>query len=184
MVVRFTCLETLGRASKAPEGGAETMGRVDSPALKGTWLGRLLGRWNPFMKRILTSPIHWPLSRWFMVIEWTGRKSGKRYATPVAYLTPDRQIWVTTGDRWWRNLAERPDVRIWLRGRVRDALAEPVLDEAESVKGHAELFRRQPFFARLAGLPARPTTGDIETTVAAGRVLVQVSVAPDDARPA
>jgi deazaflavin-dependent oxidoreductase (nitroreductase family) len=159
------------------------MGRVDSPALKGTRLGSLLGRWNPIMKRILTSSVHWPLSRWFIVIEWTGRKSGKRYATPVAYLTMDSQIWVTTGDRWWRNLGERPNVRIWLRGRGRDALAEPVLDHAESVQGHAEMFRKQPFFARLAGLPARPTTSDIDQTVAAGRVLVRVSVAPDEAQP-
>jgi deazaflavin-dependent oxidoreductase (nitroreductase family) len=159
------------------------MGRVDSPALKGTRLGRLLGRWNPIMKRILTSPAHWPLSRWFIVIEWTGRTSGKRYSTPVAYLTSDSQIWVTTGDRWWRNLADRPNVRIWLRGRGRAALAEPVLDRAESVRGHAEVFRRQPFFARLAGLPARPTTGDIEQSLAAGRVLVRVSVAPGDAQP-
>jgi F420H(2)-dependent quinone reductase len=117
------------------------------------------------------------------VIEWTGRTSGKRYSTPVAYLTSDSQIWVTTGDRWWRNLADRPNVRIWLRGRGRAALAEPVLDRAESVRGHAEVFRRQPFFARLAGLPARPTTGDIEQSLAAGRVLVRVSVAPGDVQP-
>ncbi|MEO8229432.1 MAG: nitroreductase/quinone reductase family protein [Chloroflexota bacterium] len=136
------------------------------------------------MKRVLTSRVHWPLSRWFTVIEWTGQTSGKRYATPVAYLTQDRQIWITTADAWWRNLAERPDVRIWLAGRVRDALAEPVLDPSQSVQEHAELFRKQPFFARLAGLPARPTTGDIQRTIAAGRVLVRVSVAPDDARPA
>ena len=90
----------------------ETMGRVDAPALKGTWLGKVLGAWNPVMKRILTSPLHWPLSRWFAVIEWTGRKSGKRYATPVAYLAHGNETWVTTGDRGWRYLDERPNVRI------------------------------------------------------------------------
>ena len=131
------------------------------------------------MKRLLTSPLHWPLSRWFAVIEWTGRKSGKRYATPVAYLSWDNEIWVTTGDRWWRNLAERPNVRIWVRGVRRDGLAEPVVDQAESVRLHATMFRAKPFFARLAGLPARPTTSAIEQTVRAGRVLVRVSLDPD-----
>jgi deazaflavin-dependent oxidoreductase (nitroreductase family) len=155
------------------------MGRVDSPALKGTWLGRLLGAWNPIMKRVLTSPVHWPLSRWFAVIEWTGRKSGKRYATPVAYLTRGSEAWVTTGDRWWRNLTERPSVRIWLRGAAHEGLAKPVLDEAESVRLHATMFEAKPFFARLAGLPARPTTSEIEQSVRAGRVLVRVSMPPD-----
>jgi deazaflavin-dependent oxidoreductase (nitroreductase family) len=155
------------------------MGRIDSPALKGTWLGRLLGAWNPIMKRLLTSPLHWPLSRWFAVIEWTGRKSGNRYATPVAYLSRDNETWLTTGDRWWRNLAERPNVRIWVRGARRDGLAEPVVDQAESVRLHATMFLAKPFFARLAGLPAEPTTSEIEQTVRAGRVLVRVSLDPD-----
>jgi hypothetical protein len=160
-----------------------TMGRVDAPALKGTRLGRILGAWNPIMKRVLTSPLHWPLSRWFAVIEWTGRTSGKRYATPVAYLSRGSESWVTTGDRWWRNLAARPNVRIWLRGLCIDGLAEPVLDQAESVRLHASMFEAKPFFARLAGLPARPTTSEIEQSVRAGRVLVRISLAPDGSRP-
>jgi deazaflavin-dependent oxidoreductase (nitroreductase family) len=159
------------------------MGRVDSPALKGTRLGRLLGAWNPIMKRILTSPLHWPLSRWFALIEWTGRKSGKRYSTPVAYLARDSETWITTGDRWWHNLGERPRVRIWLKGAPHDGLAEPVLDRAESVRLHSLLFEAKPFFARLAGLPARPTASEIERSVGAGRVLVRVSVAVDTSVP-
>jgi hypothetical protein len=152
------------------------MGSVDSPALKGTWLGRLLGAWNPIMKRVLTSPLHWPLSRWFAVIEWTGRKSGKRYATPIAYLSRGSETWVTTGDQWWRNLATRPSVGIWLRGSRREGLAEPVLDQSESVRLHATMFEAKPFFARLAGLPARPTATEVERSVRAGRVLVRVSL--------
>ena len=131
------------------------------------------------MKRVLTSPLHWPLSRWFAVIEWTGRKSGKRYSTPVAYLTSDSETWITTGDRWWLNLADRPQVRIWLKGARHEGTAQPVLDRAESVRLHATMFRAKPFFARLAGLPARPTASEIERSVAAGRVLVRVSRAPD-----
>ena len=152
------------------------MGRLDSPALRGTRLGRLLGAWNPIMKRLLTSRLHWPLSRWFAVIEWTGRKSGQRYATPVAYFQSGGETWLTTGDRWWRNLGEQPRVSIWLKGSCHEGLAEPVLDRAESVRLHATMFRAKPFFARLAGLPGRPTTSEIEQSIAAGRVLVRVRV--------
>ena len=130
------------------------------------------------MKRILTSPLHWPLSRWFAVIEWTGRKSGKRYRTPVAYLAREGETWITSGDRWWLNLAERPNVGIWIKGTRQDALAEPVLDRAESARLHATMFQAKPFFARLAGLPGRPTNSEIERSIAAGRVLVRVTEAP------
>lgn len=159
-------------------GALGPVGRVDSPALHGTWLGRILGAWNPFMKRILMSPLHLPLSRWFAVIEWTGRKSGKRYRTPVAYLARVGETWITSGDRWWLNLAERPNVAIWIKGTRHDALAEPVLDRAESARLHARMFQAKPFFARLAGLPGRPTNSEIERSIAAGRMLVRVTDAP------
>ena len=112
------------------------------------------------------------------MIEWTGRKSGKRYRTPVAYLAREGETWITSGDRWWLNLAERPNVGIWIKGTRHDGLAEPVLDRAESVRLHATMFQAKPFFARLAGLPGRPTNSEIERSVAAGRVLVRVTDAP------
>jgi hypothetical protein len=37
------------------------MSRSESPALRGTLLGRLLVVWNPIMKRLLQSPLHWAL---------------------------------------------------------------------------------------------------------------------------
>src|SRR6185436_13917250 len=80
------------------------MNRVSRPALRGSFLGSLLRVWNPVMRGILESPIHWPLSRWFAVLTWTGRKSGRRYSTPIAYVREGTTVWVTTGDRWWRNL--------------------------------------------------------------------------------
>ena len=80
------------------------MNRVSRPALRGSLLGVLLRAWNPFMKVILRSPLHWPLSRWFAVLSWTGRKSGRRYSTPVSYVLNDSAAYVTTGDRWWHNV--------------------------------------------------------------------------------
>ena len=62
------------------------MSRVTRPALRGSLLGTILRTWNPAMKLILNSPVHWPLSRWFAVLSWTGRKSGRHYSTPVSYV--------------------------------------------------------------------------------------------------
>jgi deazaflavin-dependent oxidoreductase (nitroreductase family) len=150
------------------------MSRIESPALRGTLLGRLLTFWNPIMKRLLRSPLHWPWSRWFAVVEWTGRRSGRRYSTPVAYLLRGDEVWVTTGDAWWRNLRSNPVTHVWLAGKQVVGDAALVTDPVESVQLHATLFEVRPFFARLAGLPARPGDSQIARAVNAGRVLVRI----------
>ncbi|HTE66272.1 MAG TPA: nitroreductase/quinone reductase family protein [Candidatus Binatia bacterium] len=159
------------------------MSRVDSPALRGTLLGRLLRVFNPVMKRLLQSPLHWPWSRWFAVVEWTGRRSQRRYRTPVAYLLRGDDVWVTTGDAWWRNLGSNPSMRVWLAGRLVAGEASLVTDAEESIQLHAEMFEVRPIFARLAGLPARPTRPQIARAVDAGRVLVRIHLRYDGASP-
>jgi deazaflavin-dependent oxidoreductase (nitroreductase family) len=155
-------------------GESHVVSRTASPALRGTLLGRLLTLWNPVMKRLLRSPLHWPLSRWFTVVEWTGRRTGRLYRTPVAYLWRGEEVWVTTGDAWWRNLRSNPLTHVWLAGRQVAADATLVTDPQESVQLHTTMFEARPFFARLAGLPARPGPTQIAAAVHAGRVLVRI----------
>ncbi|MBA3689675.1 MAG: hypothetical protein H0W81_12760 [Chloroflexi bacterium] len=95
------------------------MSRVSAPALRGTLLGALLRLWNPLMRRLLDSPVHWPLSRWFAVLAWSGRRTGRRYSTPVSYVREGTTAYVTTGDRWWR----KPHGRRTGRDADRGALA-------------------------------------------------------------
>lgn len=135
------------------------------------------------MKRLLQSPLHWPWSHWFTVIEWTGRRSGRLYSTPVSYLRRGGEVWVTTGDAWWRNLSSNPKMRVWLAGTPVDADALPVTDPQESVRLHATMFEVRPFFARLAGLPSRPTAAQIARAVDAGRVLVRIRQRPGTTKP-
>jgi hypothetical protein len=152
------------------------MRRSKSPALRGTLLGRLLILWNPIMKRLLQSPLHWPWSRWFAVIEWTGRRSGRRFSTPVAYLLRGDEVWVTTGDVWWRNLDSNPRMRVFLSGTRVEGEGAPETALQESVQLHMRMFQIRPFFARLAGLPPRPSPPDVVRAVEAGRVLVRIKL--------
>lgn len=60
-----------------------------------------------------------------IVLETTGRRSGKPYRTPLlATLAPGGYLWVSTvlGRRadWLRNAQANPDVRYWLKGRARE----------------------------------------------------------------
>ena len=156
------------------------MNRVSRPALRGSILGTLLRLWNPVMRRILESPVHWPLSRWFAVLAWTGRKSGRRYSTPVAYLREGSTVWVTTGDRWWRNLIDGAPVRIRVAGRWRDARGTPVTDLAYSFAMHARLFREHPWFRWLSGIPGDRAGGAdpqaLDQALRSGRVLVRIDL--------
>ncbi|HYM52202.1 MAG TPA: nitroreductase/quinone reductase family protein [Candidatus Dormibacteraeota bacterium] len=128
------------------------------------------------MKRLLRGPLHWPWSRWFAVVEWTGRRSGRRYNTPVAYLRRGEEVWVTTGDGWWKNLRTNPAMRVWLAGTPVEGEATLVRDTPESVQFHTTMFEARPLFARLAGLPGRPAPDQIARAVSAGRVFVRIKL--------
>jgi hypothetical protein len=134
------------------------------------------------MRRLLDSPVHWPVSRWFAVLAWSGRKTGRQYSTPVSYVREGNTVFVTTGDRWSRNLSLGAPVAMRIAGRWRQGSALPLLDAAECRAEHERLFRNHPWFRRLAGIP-QGREGDTDATaikraVAAGRVLVRIELEP------
>ncbi|MGI8703993.1 MAG: hypothetical protein ACR2JZ_05730 [Candidatus Limnocylindrales bacterium] len=155
------------------------MSRANSPTLRGTRLGTVLRLWNPIMKRPLAPRLHLPWSRYFLLLSWTGRKTGARYTTPVSYVRGAGGLYLTTGDRWWRNVAGGGPVELRLLGRRRAAWATPITDRDASVSLHEQLFRDHPWFRLLAGIPAEATGGpdhaEVARSVDAGRVLVRVS---------
>ena len=128
------------------------------------------------MKRLLSSPLHRPWSRWFALIEWTGRKSGATYRTPVSFVRDGDEILITTGDVWSRNLIGGGPIRIWLRGTAQSAHAETVLDEDEIVALHERMFAVRPWFARLAGLGGSPERPTLIRSIRSGRRMVRVRV--------
>jgi deazaflavin-dependent oxidoreductase (nitroreductase family) len=152
--------------------------RGSAPALRGTWLGSLLRVWNPVMRRLLESPAHWPWSRWFAVLAWSGRKTGRRYTTPVSYVTDGDASYVTTGDRWWRNLIGGAEVAVRIGGRWHQGHATAITDPERSRIEHERLFREHPWFRVLAGIPrgkgGGPDRHAVEQSVVAGRVLVRI----------
>ena len=156
------------------------MSRVSAPGLRGTLLGALLRLLNPLMRRLLDSPLHWPLSRWFAVLAWRGRKTGRRHTTPVSFVREGATAYVTTGDRWWRNLTEHAPVEMRISGRWREGTAVPLIDPADSRAQHERLFREHSWFRILAGIPrgprGGPNTAAVARAVMAGRVLVRIEL--------
>ena len=72
---------------------------------------------NPLMKLLLNSPFHQGMSKRVMVISFTGRKTGKRYSTPVAYVLEGDHIFVVTYSPWWKNFKEPAPVQMRIQGK-------------------------------------------------------------------
>jgi hypothetical protein len=68
---------------------------------------------NPIVEFILNSRLHGLLSNHTMIITFVGRKSGRRYSTPVSYFQDGRWITCFTRARWWANIGDGGDV--WMR---------------------------------------------------------------------
>lgn len=86
---------------------------------------------NDFMSWILCSPFHGMLSNGMMLITFTGRKTGRKFTTPVGYYEAGGYLWVITSrDRtWWKNLRGGAEVDLLLKRKLVKAFAEPDLDE-------------------------------------------------------
>lgn len=74
---------------------------------------------NPVMRTLLRSPIHFFWSKSLMLITFTGRKSGRRYTTPVRYVRVDGVVrcFTSVEHLWWRNLRGGALVSLRIEGK-------------------------------------------------------------------
>jgi hypothetical protein len=78
-----------------------------------------------------------------------GRKSGRRFAVPVAYTHHNGQLLIGTPFPWARNLRTGEPVDVRLLGRRRTADVTVVTDEAGVVSDYAIIARDNHQFARF-----------------------------------
>lgn len=79
--------------------------------------GLLLGILNP----ALTAALRTPLGRFlgdFMVVGFTGRKSGKRYTTPVSAHALDGVLYAVLEAQWKYNFRDGADAQVSHRGKT------------------------------------------------------------------
>lgn len=94
---------------------------------------------NPTMRLLLRSPLHFLVSSSLMLISFTGRRSGRRYTTPVRYVRAGEIIrcFTTRDTQWWRNLKGGADVSLRVRGR--DLPCQAVAIDDDPVRTRAAL---------------------------------------------
>ncbi|MFO1402673.1 MAG: nitroreductase/quinone reductase family protein [Steroidobacteraceae bacterium] len=86
---------------------------------------------NPTMRLLLRSPLHGLVSGSLMLIGFSGRRSGRRYVTPVRYVRAGDAIrcFTTKETKWWRNLKGGAAVTLRIAGRDLPCQAVAVDDD-------------------------------------------------------
>lgn len=105
---------------------------------------------NYFIRYILSSPLHGLMSKNTLLIQFTGRKSGKKFTTPVNYTQEGSVVRVTSQRSrvWWRNLKSMPEVAVTIRGKKLTGNAV-VLETPEQVaEGLIRFFQPAPLMAK------------------------------------
>jgi deazaflavin-dependent oxidoreductase (nitroreductase family) len=111
----------------------------------------LQGLVNRLMRGLLRTPgLARIVGRRLLVVYAVGRKSGRRYAVPVAYTVgPDGALLIGTPFAWVRNLRTGAPVDIRLQGRRRVADVQVLKREADVVAQYALMCRDNRQFAKF-----------------------------------
>lgn len=88
---------------------------------------------NPLMTGILKSPLHSMASRNVMLVNFTGRKSGKHYTTPVSYYRDNGSVYCFGHGNWWKNFRGGEPVNLRIRGKDYAGTANPTKDDKQAI---------------------------------------------------
>ena len=94
------------------------------------------------------------IGRSVALISWTGRSSGRRYATPVSYYRRDGKVTVLSrrSRKWWRNFSEQPSVELRLAGETVQGRARASIGEEGALPTLAEFLKHNTRDAKAYGV--------------------------------
>ena len=119
---------------------------------------------NRVIRGLLRAPLLSRLAgRRLITVYVTGRKSGRRYAVPVAYTRHEGDLLVGTPFGWGRNLRTGEAVTIRLKGRRRLADVLVLADEREVVDAYAVMARDNHAFAKFNNIGFDPDGNPVPT---------------------
>lgn len=138
---------------------------------------------NPLMKTILRSRLHPRLSGMLMLLTFPGRKSGRRYTTPVGYHRVGDEILAFTHSPWWKNCQES-DVTVLVEGKALRGHAEAVRDPDVILAAVEPLLRkyggvRQARRLALALDPSHEPTSEELRAAIRDQGLVMIRIRPE-----
>jgi deazaflavin-dependent oxidoreductase (nitroreductase family) len=132
---------------------------------------------QPVVNRVIRGLLRTPLlcrlvGKRLMTVYVVGRKTGRRYAVPVAYTRHDGTLLVGTQFRWIRNLRTGQPVDICLAGTALTADVQVLSGEADVVEHFAIMARDDHQFAKFNQVArdrsGNPREADLHLAWAAG----------------
>ncbi len=124
--------------------------RPARPAAAGARTLPIQGMINVIVRGLLRTPVLCRVvGARLITVYVVGRKSGRRYAVPVAYTQHNGQLLIGTPFPWARNLRTGEPVDVRLKGRRRTADVTVVTDEAGVLADYAIIARDNHQFARF-----------------------------------
>ncbi len=113
-----------------------------------------------------------------MIITHTGRKSGRRYQTPVNYAIIDGDIYCTAGfgkdADWFRNMLANPQVEVWLPHSWWTGVSEDVSEVEQRLPILREVLIASGFAAYAAGINPRKMSNQTLKKVTAPYRLIRI----------
>lgn len=83
---------------------------------------------NPMMEFLLRSPLAGAARKQFMVLSFTGRKTGKPYSIPLSAHVIDDQLYALSGSPWKQNFRDGAPVQVVYDGKATAMRGELIRD--------------------------------------------------------
>jgi hypothetical protein len=85
---------------------------------------------NPVLKSLLRTPLAGAARNQLMVLNFSGRKSGKRYSLPVSAHVIDGQLYALAGANWTKNFRDGADAEVLHNGKTTAMRGQNIEDPA------------------------------------------------------
>lgn len=142
------------------------------------WLFPVMRVLNVVPKFVLRSPLHGLMDDDLTLLAFTGRASGRSYMVPVSYVEYEGILLIGTDRPWRKNIRTGDRVKVWLKGRERQSLAEVVSDEAEVARLFGIILPKNPALGRFLGigldLDGWPNPDDMRRAVGRGVAVIRL----------
>jgi deazaflavin-dependent oxidoreductase (nitroreductase family) len=141
--------------------------------------------WQGLANRIVRGLLRTPLvcrvmGNRLITVYVVGRKSGRRYAIPVAYTHHDGTLLIGTPFGWGRNLRTGQPVDIRIKGKRREAGVQVATDAAGVVELYAAMARDNHQFAKFNNIgidsAGEPNPTDLHLAWTAGARAIRLSL--------
>ncbi|MCO1657266.1 hypothetical protein [Pseudonocardia humida] len=142
---------------------------------------RFQGVANRIVRALLATPlVSRGIGQRLVTVHVVGRKSGRRFAVPVAFTRHEGALLIGTSFAWGRNLRTGEPVEVRYLGRLRRADVRVHTEEADVVRLYDVIARDNHQFAKFNGLgldaAGNPDPDDLRAAWAAGARVLELRV--------